>query len=84
MTDEEYEIIDELYFIISFAELLKKINIEEHSLKNILLKLIQKGWVRCIDEHKETDVEDLSMFEKKYSSYHYLASKQGLMEHNMR
>lgn len=84
MTDLEFEVMDELYFVISFNELMEKSGLDRHQLKQILGRLVEKSYVKCLknvsDElpHAELD------FEQNYMIYHYLASKEGLLAHNSR
>ncbi len=84
MTDQEFEIMDELYFVISFQELMEKISLDETKLKRVLGNLVAKSYVKCFknvsDElpHEEVD------FDLNYRIYHYLASKEGLFAHNSR
>ena len=84
MTDSEYEIMDELYFVISFQELQEKILVDEEKLKRLLGHLVEKQFVKCFsnvsDELPGKDVD----FENNYRNYHYLASKEGLFAHNTR
>ena len=49
MTNIEYAIIDELYFVISFKELLAQLDFDKELLENELRKLYQKGWIRIYD-----------------------------------
>lgn len=82
MTDIEYDIIDELYFVISFKELLDNVSVDEKELVFQLKQMIKKGWVRCfINISGEEPIEDLDL-ENQYMNYYYLASKEGLKVHN--
>ena len=84
MNDQEFDVMDELYFVISFEDLKDKVHLQEGELKKILGSLLHKNYVKCFknvsDElpHEEVD------FERNYRIYHYLASKQGLFAHNSR
>lgn len=82
VTDEEFEIIDSLYFIISFEDLKSELTWEEIVLKDKLLKLIKKGWVKCLKKGSDEEIEDLRDFEFQYKNYNYLATKEGLLTHN--
>ena len=85
MTDLEYDIFDELYFVTSFEQIQKELSIKEQDLKDILLILIKKAWVRCFfSATMDVVVEDEIDFEKNYQNYHYLATKEGLLMHNSR
>lgn len=82
MSDIEFDILDELYFIISFHDLLQKLQIEESVLKVELEKMYLKGWLRIMEKKTENPVDNLDSFNKNYKFYNYLASKEGLFAHN--
>ncbi|KXX71779.1 hypothetical protein [Flammeovirga sp. SJP92] len=82
MTDIEYDILDELYFVVSFKDLLSEVSLQEETLKTTLKSLIEKGWVRSFSSPSEEIEIELSDFENLYSSLYYLASKKGLLAHN--
>ncbi|MDQ3392658.1 MAG: hypothetical protein M3512_00875 [Bacteroidota bacterium] len=82
MTDIEFEILDELYFVVSFKVLVDNISIEEEKLVPHLRNLINKGWVRCFLNIAGDEPTDISGFDKQYMKYYYLASKEGLKAHN--
>ncbi|MEQ6169044.1 MULTISPECIES: hypothetical protein [unclassified Ekhidna] len=82
MTDEEFDIIDELYFVTAYADLKEATDLSDAELKENLVKMAKKGWVRVyksVDEESELDKLD---FDNDYQSFYYLASKKGLFEHN--
>lgn len=82
MTDLEYDLLDELYFVQSFDYLQNALAIEEPALKETLESLLKKGWVKCfVNNTEEVFIEDMD-FEKRYRQYSYLATKQGLLAHN--
>lgn len=84
MTEREFEALDELYFVTHYEELQKSLDLDSQSLKNLIISLWNKGWIRCYfgvdNELDETSVD----FENQFDKYHYLASKEGLMAHNSR
>ena len=82
MTDLEFEILDELYFVQTFDALLDSININEDELKHSLSQLIKKGWVKCMNSLTEEVLADIPEFEDRYKNYFYLATKAGLLAHN--
>lgn len=84
MTDQEYEILDELYFVITFSDLRKRLQADEDLLKLELLALIRKGWVKVFDDDAETLIEDFSTIETHFKNYRYLATKEGLLAHTGR
>jgi hypothetical protein len=84
MTDKEFDILDELYFTIAFDSLKSKLPFQDLELREELLGLIKKGWVKCLQKQTDEEMNDLENFEKEYKNYNYLASKAGLLAHNSR
>lgn len=82
MSDLEFEVLDELYFVTHFSELVVALGLEDGEIKPVLAKLLKKGWLRCFaDPDVELDEKDIDI-EVSFRSYYYLASKEGLMAHN--
>ena len=82
MSDLEYDVLDELYFVQSFADLMGPTDLEEKELRPILLKMLNKGWIRCYKTvSEEVSAEEVD-FELEFRNYYYLASKAGLLAHN--
>jgi hypothetical protein len=84
MTDREYEILDALYFTVSFEYLEKELNTAPTILRDELISLINKGWVKCLEKISEQEIEEVERIKMNYKEYNYLASKKGLMAHNSR
>ena len=84
MTELEYEILDELYFVISFQELLEKLSLDEPELKKCLASLLQQNYIKCFRTISDEIPPEHLDFENNYRNYHYLASKEGLFAHNTR
>ncbi len=81
MTNLEYDILDELYFVISYADLKEQINLEEEELKAGIAGLFEKGWVRVFASPDDTlDYEKLN--DDLLVNSYLLASKTGLKAHN--
>ena len=84
MTEEEFEVLDELYFVTHYKELQLSLDLDAESLKSLIISLWNKGWLRCyqgVDNELDRDTVD---FENQFNKYHYLASKEGLLAHNSR
>lgn len=81
MTDSEFEVLDELYFVQSYAELQESTGYEDGRLAEVLDELLRKGWIRCLGSRagEEMTVQKLPA---NYREYFYLASKAGLFAHN--
>lgn len=82
MSDLEYDILDELYFLIHFSELIEKLGLSDGEVKPLLIKMNRKGWLRVyLEPDSEVPETDLDL-EVKFRNYYYLASKEGLKAHN--
>ena len=84
LSGQEYDIMDELYFVISFEELLKILPLDRNILKRGLSRLVEKRWVKCFkNPEQDIDFDDVD-YENQFDKYHYLATKEGLFVHNSR
>ena len=83
MTDNEYSILDELYFLSSYVDLKQNVNLSDEELQDELRGMIEKNWLTIFlnDDSLEVDY-DSKKFRQNFKSYYYLASKKGLFEHN--
>lgn len=84
MTDVEYQLLDEMYFVTDLERLLNgatKVNRSE--LVGLLHSVLEKGWIKCM--LKQTD-EELSLTNEQFSNQidnlWLLISKEGLKAHN--
>jgi len=84
MTDLEFDVMDELYFVIPFHQLQQELGMNESTLKDVLHSLLEKGWAKCFLTASEEAMKSEIDFENKYKDYYYLASKKGLLAHNGR
>ena len=81
MSDLEFDILDELYFLIHFDELKNTLGLSDEDLKPILAKMVRKNWLRCyVEPDVELDPSDIDI-EIDFRKYYYLASKEGLKAH---
>ncbi len=80
MDDAEYDLLDELYFVISYDELEANVDLSEEQILKTLTSLASKGWVR-VYENSDKELDDFDLI-SNFKSYYYLASKQGLLAHN--
>ncbi len=84
MTDQEFDVLDELYFVYSYDHVKSELGWEDGLLKKVLSDLLEKGWVKCFKSvHEELLPEELE-FDHDYNKYLYLATKAGLFAHNGR
>lgn len=81
MTDLVFNILDELYFICSFDDIIRQTQIENNVLKHELWLMIENGLVRTLENEEEINIS-LADFTSNFKKYHYIATKKGLMAHN--
>ncbi len=83
MTDAEYDILDELYFVTPYEHLKQESGYSDDELKINLIKLVKEGMVKVYLSMDEEAVEEVDLG-SAFDSYYYLASKKGLFAHNSR
>lgn len=82
MTDLEFDVLDELYFVIAFQDLRSNLSIDEMELREVLYSMMEKGWVKCMRSFTEEATPHRDDFIRNYHNYQYLATKAGLLAHN--
>ncbi len=84
MSESEYLVLDECYFINSYKSILRDSALPEAEVKRALKMLLEKKYLNQMyfdnegHDFQVMDIPDL----KTLSRYHYLASKAGLLAHN--
>ena len=79
----EYDILDEIYFVQSFESLRNSLDIDRETLIRMLKSMFLKGWIRCyINPSEEIFQRDIDL-DSEYGRYLYIASKAGMLAHNM-
>jgi len=81
MSEEEFELMDELYFVQSFGYLKEVLNWEDEELLSTLQGLYKKELIKCLSGPDE-EIFGPANIPEKGKFYYYLATKKGLMEHN--
>lgn len=84
MTNQEFEVLDELYFLTGYKDLEDSCDMGTPDLKDLLWNFLQKEWVLCHQNNDQEINPTIKEFESLFSNYHYLASKKGLLAHNAR
>lgn len=84
MTNLEFDVLDELYFMTSFSHLEQELNLAKEELKKVLQLLLEKGWIKCFLNASEEAMPHEIDLDNHYGKYFYLASKAGLLAHNGR
>lgn len=80
MSDEEFDVLDELYFVQPYAFLQETLAWEDKRLLDTLTSLVEKGWVKCFTEPDQECFETINLQEVGKELL-YLATKKGLMAH---
>lgn len=81
MTDSEFEVLDELYFVQSYAELQESTGYEDALLKDVLNSFLSKGWARCLASRAGEEMAVQSLPANFHACF-FLATKAGLLAHN--
>ncbi len=81
MSDEEFDLIDELYFVQRYDFIKESLGWEDKKLLITLNSLYRSGMIKCLTspDTERFDVVDISAEGK---NLFYLATKKGLMAHN--
>lgn len=83
MTEVEFEILDELYFVASYADLTGSISLSDEELCAGLQALLEKGYIKILYPDQDTEhTYDADSFGMQWQDYFYLATKTGLVRHN--
>ena len=82
MTDQEFELLDEIYFVRSYDEISSALQWEDARILSTLQSAYKKGWIRCYITPTQEDMSDEVNLSSNYKKYYYLASKEGLFAHN--
>lgn len=85
MTDVEFDILDEVYFVTAYIDIRTQLGISDADLAIGLHRLLQKGYIKQLqfDETAGDFIKLESPDYTGYSTYHYLATKAGLLAHNL-
>ncbi|EOZ96890.1 hypothetical protein A33Q_2200 [Indibacter alkaliphilus LW1] len=81
MNEEEFDLLDELYFVQPYQYLKEELGWEDQKLLSTLQSLHQKAFIKCLTAPDEELFDQVDILNKGKELY-YLASKKGLMEHN--
>lgn len=85
LTDVEFDILDEVYFVTDYPSVQHQLDRSEQALQEGLQSLLEKGYVQQLffdkthGDYVKQEVPDLTAL----SRYHYLATKEGLLAHNL-
>jgi hypothetical protein len=81
MNDQEFELLDELYFVQGYDLIKDALGWEDGQLLATLDSLYRSGMIKCLTtpDTERFDVVDIPLEGK---NLYYLATKKGLMAHN--
>lgn len=81
MSDEEFDLLDELYFVQNFDYLSESLGWNDELLLATLQSLYQEGMIKCLTSPDNERFDRVEVLLEGKSLY-YLATKKGLMAHN--
>jgi len=80
LTDNEFNVLDELYFVRSYDDLKASVDLNDKELVMTLQELHQKSWLKVLESVDE-EITGKKLW-GDYKTFYFLASKNGLMAHN--
>ena len=83
MNEEEFDLMDELYFVQPYEYLLNTLDWEDALLLKTLQMLFSKGYIKCLDDPDKERFTAVDII-KEGKGLYFLATKKGLMAHNTR
>ncbi len=81
MSDAEFDLLDELYFVQPFGYLKESLGWDDKPILDTLQSLYTKGMIKCLNTPDEERFDEVDIL-KDGKGLLYLASKKGLMAHN--
>jgi len=85
VTDPEFDILDELYFVTTFRDLAQRTKLAPAALEQHLRELLEQGYVKCFYPDPDTEqAYESTSFGAIVRDCYFLATKAGLLEHNSR
>ena len=86
LSDIEYDVLNALYFVEPFDNILADCPYPETIVKDVLRQLITRKYVvpMRFDEQKQEYIRSFMYDGDDMRAYAYLATKEGLMAHNSR
>ena len=81
MSDEEFDLLDELYFVQPFDYLQSELGWDDEVILKTLDSLYKKGMIKCLTQPDEERFDSVNVL-KEGKELFFLATKKGLMAHN--
>ena len=84
LTDIEYSILNSVYFVEPFENILKECDEKEPVVADVLKQLIHKKYIIPMkwDDEKSEFIRSFIYDTDDMRAYHYLATKEGMIAHN--
>ncbi|WP_421871961.1 transporter [Marinoscillum sp.] len=82
MSDAEFDVLDQLYFVTQMKQIQEETSISSSELIPVLERLHQKGWIKIMETVDEEVSEKEIDLKNRAQQYFYLATKEGLLAHN--
>ena len=83
MSDNEFDLIDELYFVQSYTIVKDALDWDSTMLNETLYSLYNKDFIKILLTHDEEFSDEISdPHNFSWSDKYFLASKKGLLLHN--
>ncbi|MFT6866108.1 MAG: DNA-binding MarR family transcriptional regulator [Cyclobacteriaceae bacterium] len=82
MTDDEFNVLDELYFVRSYTELKGLVSYADEALIPILKSLNEKDWIKFLINMDDEWAANLELTDQQFIESYFLATKKGLLAHN--
>ena len=84
LTEQEFNVMDELYFVTPYSQLKNLVQLSDALLKSTLVVLIQKGFVVQLVFNENEYAKNLSGMLNDIENHAYLCTKEGLLAHNLK
>ncbi|UZD24596.1 hypothetical protein PBT90_14530 [Algoriphagus halophytocola] len=81
MSEAEFDLMDELYFVQPFSYLKESLDWEDSLILSTLKSLYTQGYIKCLDDPDSERFGAVDM-ESEGKDLFFLATKKGLMAHN--
>lgn len=83
MSENEFDILDELYFVVSYPDLKSTLSLTDNEICAALQSLIRQGYVKILYPDQDTEhAYNETEFSSHCQDYYFLATKAGLVIHN--
>lgn len=86
LTASEYRLLDELYFVTTYRELVEQLSMEESEVQTTLMGLLNKGFIMQM-QYNDNMKDYLKLEQPDFLSIErssFVASREGLKVHNSR